>query len=310
MRVAILDLGTNTFHLFIANVGSDGEIKKVFKSKRVVKLLENSNQSNLIQEVSFQRGIAAIRGFKEIISVHTVDRVYAFATSAIRSATNGKDFVRAVFEVTGIQIKTISGNEEAKLIYYGVKQCVTLGDHRSLIMDIGGGSTEFIIANRKKIFWKHSFNIGAARLIANQQPSDPIKRVEVKKLNDFLETALEPLHDAIRKFPVNELIGSSGSFDTFAEMIGWKYHQKNVIGKVKAYEFNLDEFGKLYRHLVVSSASERMKMKGLVKMRVDMIVVAAICTNFILKKYKIRKMILSRYALKEGAMWKLANRFA
>ncbi len=301
-RIAVLDLGTNTFHLLISDVFTDRSTKKVFKSKIVVKLGEGGIHRNHIAEIPFKRGIVALKHYSEIILKHKVDKVYAFATSAIRSSVNGEEFVREVLKQTGIKVSVISGEEEARLICLGVRECLTMGDRPVLIMDIGGGSTEFIIADRSTIFARHSFNIGAARLLEMFKPSDPIKASEIKKVEAFLDQQILILDAAMAKFEIAQLIGSSGSFDTFAEMIGYRFQGKNVLKNVNCYSFNITEYRKLHQILLKSTIEERMQMKGLIKMRVDMIVLASICTQFILKRYDLKEMALSKYALKEGAL--------
>ncbi|MCX6274378.1 MAG: Ppx/GppA phosphatase family protein [Bacteroidetes bacterium] len=310
MKLAILDLGTNTFHLLIVEVNRDRTFKKIFKSKIVVKLGEGAIQEKYIADVPFARGLNALNHYAGIIEKHKADKIYAFATSGIRSAKNGKEFVRFVKEETGIKIDVITGNREAELICYGVRGCVSMGDEKHLIMDIGGGSTEFIIANDKKIFWKQSFDIGASRLLESFKPSNPIINAEVKRLEKFLIDVIKPLEKALKRFPVKTLIGSSGSFDTLAEMSGWKFHRRDVLKNITTLNFNLDEFQKLHSLLLKSTIQQRMKMKGLIKMRVDMIVIASICTNLILNRYKLEKMILSKYALKEGALWQIISTFS
>lgn len=308
MRVAILDLGTNTFHLLIVSVSAKGERRVVFKSKVVVKLGEGAIHQNEIAPIPFQRGIKALKHYREIIDKHKPERIFAFATSAIRSAVNGKDFVREAKAQASIDIEVISGSREAELICYGVRQCVDLSAGRSLIMDIGGGSTEFIICDHQKIFWKHSFNIGAARLLEIFKPSDPITASEIGKLRKFFAKELEILFQQTEKWKPTQLVGSSGSFDTFAEMIGYKFHAKNVIKNANHYEFNIEEFYKLHDILVSSTTMKRMKMKGLIKMRVDMIVLASLCTTFVLERCKLSKMKMSKFALKEGALWNILQK--
>ena len=234
--------------------------------------------------------------------------MYAYATSAIRSAENRFEFIETVKKKTGINIRIISGAKEAELICFGVRQCINLKGSPSLIMDIGGGSTEFIIADDKKIFWKKSFKIGAARLLEIFHPSDPVLENEILGIQNYLEKQLLPLKNAIRKYPVKSLIGSSGSFDTFAEMAGYRFHGINVTKELNVYKFNMNEFFELNNNIIHSTLSERMKMKGLIRMRVDMIVIAGICTDFILQKFTLKKMYLSKYALKEGALWEVMKR--
>jgi exopolyphosphatase/guanosine-5'-triphosphate,3'-diphosphate pyrophosphatase len=308
MRLAILDLGTNTFHLLIAEVDSTGASKTIFKSKRTVKLGEGAIHRQYIDAVPFERGLKAMIGFAGILRKYKVDRVAGFATSAIRGASNGKLFIREIYRHTDLHIETISGLREAGLIYNGVRQCVPIGRQAVLIMDIGGGSTEFILANGSRIFWKHSFDIGAARLLELFPPSDPISVSEIKQINRYLDHELKPLQVALKKFPVNKMVGASGSFDTLAQMMGWHFHQRNIYKGVKTLPLDLKEYETIHQLLLHSTTRQRMKMKGLVKMRVDMIVPASICTKYVLKKFKLKEMVLSKYALKEGALWELAKK--
>jgi exopolyphosphatase/guanosine-5'-triphosphate,3'-diphosphate pyrophosphatase len=304
MKIAILDLGTNTFHLLIAEIASGGSFKILFKSKAIVKLLEGSTK-NEIPEKQFQHGIKTIRHFAEIIIEYLVKDVHGFATSAVRSSSNGKDFVELIKIETGISIKVIDGDEEAKLIYYGVRQSVQLGEETALIMDIGGGSTEFIIANEKKVFWKQSYNIGAARLLKKFNPSDPISQSEIILLQTYLREETTSLISATKKFTVKKLIGSSGSFDTLAEMIGHKFYNINVLRNISAYTFEMNDYNAIHKIILSSTRAQRMRMKGLIKMRVDMIVVSSICVDFILKEFSIKEFSMSKFALKEGALWEI-----
>ena len=307
MRIAILDLGTNTFNIFVAEILPDKTYQKIYKSKIAVKLGQGGINKNHIEEKSFKRGIKALKKHKKTIEEFGAEKVFAFATSAIRSATNGKDFIEVAKKETGIEVQIISGDKEAELIYYGVRSAVKMNDSYSLIMDIGGGSTEFIIANKEKIFWKQSFLLGAARLLEKFKPSDPITNSEVKKIKIYLNENLQPLYDAVKKNPVEELIGSSGSFDSLAEIIAYKYYDIGLLKGITEYGFNLDDCEKIYDVILKSTTEERLHMKGLSKMRVDMIVVSAIFVDFIFEKLALKKMRLSRYSLKEGVLWELLN---
>ena len=160
MRIAVIDLGTNTFNLLIVEVNSDKTYSHVFQTKISVKLAEGGMNEGVIAEIPFQRGMAAFKTHFETTKKYKVDKVFAFATSAIRSTKNGQLFVEQAKEETGIDIQIISGDREAELIYYGVHSAVEMDDDASLIIDIGGGSTEFIIANKNRIFWKQSFLLG------------------------------------------------------------------------------------------------------------------------------------------------------
>src|ERR1700761_8968309 len=171
--IAVMDLGTNTFHLLIAeSIG--GEIREIVHEQDPVKLGEGGINKGLIQPPSFERGIKSMLRYKELIQENDVLKVRAIATSALRNAANGIDFINEVETQTGIQIEIIDGNVEAEYIYKGIKAAGCLSAQNSLIVDIGGGSVEFIIFNDKEIKWKQSFEVGAARLMDLFHHTDPI----------------------------------------------------------------------------------------------------------------------------------------
>jgi exopolyphosphatase / guanosine-5'-triphosphate,3'-diphosphate pyrophosphatase len=303
LKIAIIDIGTNTFKLMISRVRVSGEVSLIDKEKIPVKLGEGGLHEGKINEQAFLRGVNALKALKSKIDRFQVDLTLAFATSAIRSSLNGKDFVKKVREETGIRIQTISGEKEAELIYFGVRQALDIGPEKALIMDIGGGSTEFIIADRDQIWWKHSFDLGASRLLQEINPSDPIRREEIRHLKDHLREQLSLLWAACEIHPVKTLIGSSGSFDSLAEMIWHRFHtEENPLVKTE-YHFNLAHFDQMYKILLDSTIEKRFRMKGLAPMRVEMIVVAVILIKFVLKKLKLSEMRLSTYSLKEGMLF-------
>ena len=123
-----------------------------------------------------------------------------------------------------------------------------------------------------------------------------------------LEQVLKPLQQAIWKYPVSKLIGSSGSFETLAEISSYRFYKRNVLRSKTSHSFNLKEYNLVHEWLLKSTTAMRMKTKGLVRMRVDMIVLSSICTNYILKKYKMKEMVLSKFALKEGVLWNIIHR--
>jgi exopolyphosphatase/guanosine-5'-triphosphate,3'-diphosphate pyrophosphatase len=301
-RIAVIDLGTNTFNILIIETLSGTEYKKLYQTKISVKLGEGGINKGFIAPIPFQRGIDAMKVYKKTIEDFAVDTTFAMATSAIRDASNGNEFVQQVKQELGFDIQVISGDKEAELIYIGVRDAVKMNSEKSLIVDIGGGSTEFIIANNNEIFWKQSFKLGAARLLERTNPSDPITQDEINGLINYLNIELSPLIEAVKKFPVSELIGSSGSFDSLSEMIALNYYSIDIIKNKTEYQFDLEDFETLYHLVVKSTKSERLTMKGLISMRVDMIVVSCILLSYILKSISIHKMRSSTYSLKEGVL--------
>ncbi|MGL5891566.1 MAG: phosphatase, partial [Bacteroidia bacterium] len=158
------------------------------------------------------------------------------------------------------------------------------------------------------ILWKQSFEVGAARLLDQFSPSDPLNDAEHDAISGFLRNALQPLFEAARQHPVHELIGASGSFDSLAEMVAWEFHTPADIEGISDYTFDLNEVNIIQRRLLQSTKAERCQMKGLVAMRVDMIVVSTLLVETVLQELEIKKMRLSTYALKEGALWETISK--
>lgn len=306
-RIAVIDLGTNTFNLLIVEIDPDKNYQLVFQTKISVKLGEGGINKGFIAPVPFDRGINALKTHKQTIEKYNVEKVVAIATSAIRGASNGSEFVARANEECNIDVQVISGDKEAETIYYGVRNAVKMYDEPSLIIDIGGGSTEFIIANKNQIFWKQSFLLGVARLLELFNPSDPITDKEKHALLNYLKKELQPLFEAVKKYPLTELIGSSGSFDSIAEMVAHRFYTPTIFDGKTEFEFNLNDCAAVHETILNSTTAERLRMKGLTTMRVDMIVISSILVQFILKSFAIPKMRHSAYSLKEGVLFEIIS---
>lgn len=304
-RVAIIDCGTNTFNLLIAEPGTDKRTYKKIHSSRVpVKLGQNGINKGVIAAEAFGRGIAALEAFSDRIREFRVTFVQAYATSAIRDAANGSLFIQEAYSKFGIPVKIIDGDEEARLIYEGNRRAVQLVENCSLIMDIGGGSTEFILCNAKTVFWKQSFQLGAARLLDLFKPSDPVTKEEIEAVTTFLHEQLQPLTEAIQQYGVPvDLIGSSGAFDSIIEMIHHAFDGEALCSEKTEYAIAMPYYKAVAGQVIASTTEERRKIKGLIEMRVDMMVISCLLINSVLDLYKIKQLKASTYSLKEGALF-------
>ncbi len=303
--VAVMDLGTNTFHLLIAE-GIAADFKEVVHKTNPVKLGEGGINKGIIQPSAFERGLTAMQQFKADLDEHQVSQARAIATSAVRNAANGQQFIDEVADSTGIQIELIDGEQEAEYIYKGVKLAGGLADKTALIMDIGGGSVEFILGNAHGILWKQSFEIGAARLMDRFHQIDPIPADCINALSIYLKEQLTTLLGVARKHPVDTLIGSSGAFETFAEVIELD-KGNNFSLKIKNYTFEHADLIGVTSKLIASSHQQRKDMQGIIPVRVDMIVVASLITQFILANLQINNVCMSTYSLKEGVLAEMMN---
>jgi exopolyphosphatase/guanosine-5'-triphosphate,3'-diphosphate pyrophosphatase len=293
-RVAVMDLGTNTFHLLIAEPDINNFFKEVRHEHIGVKLGEGGINEGYIKAEAYQRGIDTLVKFGELIKEQNVVQVKAIATSAMRNASNGQQFINEVKQRTGIIIETITGDVEAGYIYKGVKASACLQSANSLIVDIGGGSVEFILGNSENIIYKQSFEIGAARLMAKFHQIDPITTDAIRSLNNYL--------NAVKQHDVKNLIGSSGAFETFAELLESDKGRTFDLKRTSTCAFSIEEIKGIINRIVASNHQERANMPGIIPVRVDMIVVASLLTQYLINRLYISEVIMSAYSLKEGVL--------
>lgn len=306
-RIAILDLGTNTFHLLIAEIATGKHPKEILKESISAKLGEGGITKGLISDPAFTRGLDALKHFNSVIQKNPVDQIRAVGTAALRAAKNGQDFIDRVKQETGISIELIDGDEEAGLIYQAVRHAVIFPAHPVLIVDIGGGSVEFIICSKDRIYWKKSYPIGAAKLMALFHRTDPISKNDITDIEGFLEEQLVELKNACKKYNPVMLVGSAGAFDTFAELEVLQYKSDTKLLQQTGFSLDIERFYNITDELLKTTHDEREKMQGLAEVRVDMIVVSTILTRYLLKELRIHEMKQSSYSLKEGLLYSISG---
>ncbi len=300
MKVGIIDMGTNTFHLVIVEV-ANGHFDFVYRDKRAVRLGKGGINEGYITEDARNRALAALEAFKQVLDHHGVSEIHVTATSAVRNAKNGPDLVADIRKKTGLEVTVISGIEEAEYIYFGVTEALEIGREPALIMDIGGGSIEFIIGNSREAWWKQSFEIGGQRLMELFHENDPITPREIENIERYLAEQLDSLFASCAEFKPKTLIGSSGTFDTLSDIHTHNGGKSRDVHSTE-YPLTLDGFSHIHQQLLTKSRKERLAMPGMIELRVDMIVVASILIQFLVRKLNIEKIRVSAYALKEGVM--------
>jgi len=303
MTFAILDFGTNTFNLLVAESAGNGGFTTLYSGKEPVKLGKGGILNGRITEEAMERGFGAVERHLETARSFGASDVRAFATSAIRGASNGREFTAELRRRYGFETEIISGDREAELIYKGVRSSGVLPEETSLILDIGGGSNEFILCNREEIFWKRSFDLGMARMLELFHLSDPIHQAETDQLEAYFRQELQPLFEITAQIRPAALVGASGSFETFAELI--RYRQGKEPDGLVARPIGMEDYRELHRILLRSTLEERKVMKGMEPVRVEMIVAASIFVTFVLDQCRPDRLLQTDYALKEGVIAEL-----
>ena len=308
MKYAIIDLGTNTFNLLVTSPpgplsqaeGGPSRFEIIHSSELPVFLGRGGIEQGVIAPDAFERGITALHAQVATARSHGAGRCVGFGTSMLRNARNAGDFIATAREQCGVEITVVKGEEEAELILEGVRLAVPFGSKPALVMDIGGGSIEFILATNKALMWKRSFELGVTRLRERFNFSDPMTTQEQFRLADHLDAQLEPLWSIIERHEPHELVGSAGSFDSLAAMVNAE-RNTTMYPTATSLEFSALEFDELKDRLMVMPRKERLRVPGLPEHRVDTIAIALVAVERVLIAGGIRDLRWSRYALKEGA---------
>ena len=292
-KVAIIDIGTNTINLLMVNKYVDSYA--IIHSERVgVGLGHGGLSKSIITKSAFKKGLACLNQFSKICYKHNISTIQAFGTSTLRHAKNATKFINSVKLDTNIDIKVLDGEEEAQLIYKGIKLGFDFIE-KSVIMDIGGGSTELILADSNGVIEKNSFEIGTSRI--NQQFNFKDKLSKQDRLN--IELYLnDKTGDRLDNFKANQLVGSSGSFKTFYEVV----YQKKF--PTKLYQtITTKDLKKALEYIIHSTKEERENDKFITPLRERLISISAVKTKWIIDKIGCKRIIISPNSIKEGVIF-------
>lgn len=299
-KFAALDLGTNTFHLLIASFTKDGQLIEHFRKRNYIHLAADGIRE--IGSEPYARAIACIKEFSTILKQHEIKSISCSGTAAMRTAANGPDLVKEIKEISGINVNIIDGITEAKYIYEGATLAIPStkkGNH--LIMDIGGGSVEFIIIKNGHYLWSDSYDIGIAILKKKFHQNEPILRDEIMMINQFIRDHIGKLLYISRRFNFDSLIGASGSFEVLSKMFS---SEEDAL----AVDVSLEYFMNVYDKIILQDLEERSARTDIPDDRASLIIVAFQLMHFILTQVKCKKIQVSKYAMKEGMLKALRDK--
>jgi exopolyphosphatase/guanosine-5'-triphosphate,3'-diphosphate pyrophosphatase len=245
------------------------------------------------------RGTEALKRFKSLADSADAP-VRAIATSAVREAENSREFIQKVKSETGIKIEIASGFEEARYIYLGILQALPVFSKKILMIDIGGGSTEFLVASQREIYYDNSLKLGAIRLTKKFFNDDKIDSKEIKECRNFIKGIMNPVVRQIKKYDFETVVGSSGTIVNIANIISLAKGNPPDF-KLNNFTFTSEElFPVIEQILEAKSAKQRAKIAGLDEARADIIAGGALILEQIFKELKIKELTVSEYALREG----------
>ena len=309
-RVAAIDVGSNSLHMVIAQIDADGGITHLWRMKEMVGLGRISFPSKRLTAEAMDRAVATLGRFQEAARRRQCEKVLAVATSAVREAVNGGDFLERCRHELGLTVRVVSARDEAKLIYYGVRHAVEL-ERPTFILDIGGGSAEFIVGDRNKAAMLESRKLGAARMTATYVKSDPIAPADLKALQAHYDRELTPICEQVQSHKPAQALGTSGTLENLAAMCATLavipghggspgHHHGGVIER--------EPLNKLLGRLLSSTTAERAMMKGLDDQRKDQIIAGAVLVSELFKRLNLDRLTVCKSALREGMIAEYLSR--
>jgi exopolyphosphatase / guanosine-5'-triphosphate,3'-diphosphate pyrophosphatase len=305
MRLAAIDVGSNSVHMIVADIGPDGHVEVVDRVKEMVRLGRRAFTTGLLTPEAMDLAVRALINFKRITRVRKVQRLQAVATSAVREARNRAAFIRRIRRETGLNVRVISGQEEARLIFLAARHALGLDGGPHLLVDVGGGSVELVLVRDGRPLWMKSVKLGTARLTERFLTADPPTRAQLKHLDRHLESEIGPLMKLARKARVVRAIGTSGTINTLVAMA--RTARGDEFGRLHGASASAAEIGKLCRDLVSANSALRAELPGMDAKRVDLMPAAAQLVEFVLNRSGASELVACTWALREGLLLSLAR---
>ena len=307
MRIAAIDLGSNSFHMLVAEVRGPASFETVLQEKMMIQLGKTALVSGRLDPATIKKGLQCLDEFRRLALARRVERTLAVATSAVREAENGAEFVRRAREETGIPVRVISGREEARLIHLAVSRHLDLDGRKCLLVDIGGGSVELIVGDAERIYYSTSLKAGFLRMHGRFITSDPIKKSEQKALIAYLKDLLAGPLMRIRRYAPEQLIATSGSMTSLQRLAALRRGEDPRLS-IPSDHVGQDEIRSLLRDMLALTMVERAKKLDLDPLRAEYLPAALFCLQGVMDGLGFNEIRVSPVALREGLVYDFAAR--
>jgi exopolyphosphatase/guanosine-5'-triphosphate,3'-diphosphate pyrophosphatase len=296
MRIAAIDIGTNSLHMIVCRVRPDLSFEVIDREKDMVRLGTGGLDGRGLADTSMAAAIHTLSKFMRIAASHGVDEVVAAATSAVREARNGADFVRAVRHDVGLHVRVISGSEEARLIHLAAGYAADLGTGTGVVIDIGGGSTEITAGTADRMQQGRSFKLGVIRLTERFVNTDPISDKDRRRLVRHVRREVGPYLGQISRRRIDRVIGTSGTILSLGALAA----DRRPSDDLRNLRVDVKAFARTTRRLTAMTLEERLKLANLEPRRADLAPAGALLLDTILAELGAAGITLCDFALREG----------
>ena len=298
MKIGTIDIGTNSMRLLIADY-NNGKIENRKKYVNTTRIGQGVDKEGYIREEVLQRNINALEEFANICKVEECQAIYCMGTSALRDSKNGNVFVNRAKQKTNINVEIISGNEESNLGFMGVLEGLDT-DEQILVIDIGGGSTEFIVGDIEGIKFAKSENVGALRMTEKFLAKDPIDTNEFSNMSKFIYSEIKDTIDYIKSKQIKKIVGIGGTITSLSAMN--QELEVYSMEKIHNSEVSIKNIKDILQNLKQMTLNDKKTLKGLQPKRADIITAGVEILNIIMENLEIEKIIVSEYDNLEGLM--------
>lgn len=299
MNLAAIDIGTNSIHMIIVKVHSKENFDILMQEKSMVKLGVGVFSNNKLSKKAFESGVDTIKRYVQLADQFGVDHIITSATSATREAKNGRDFLDALILEAGISPKLISGKEEARLIFLAVKKSIALNNKKTLVLDIGGGSTEAVVGDENQVYYGNSIKLGVLRLLDKVGHQDKLDKKEKEALIIHIKQTANKIIQKAMGVGFTKVIGTSGTIRSLAEACLEKTDNPSP-ESVNAEVVQLEALIKLKDKLLEATPEERAAIPGISSNRIDAIHLGALLLVELLQMTGTNEITISDASLREG----------
>lgn len=299
MRIAALDLGSNSFHLLVADAHPDGSFDRLFREKETLRLGDVVARHGRLSDEACDLALDAVRRFRALADGAGAEEFVACATSAIREAENGADLVDRIVAETGVHVRVISGSEEAALIFRAVQASVLIDPGPALCLDLGGGSLEVMVGDSHKLAWATSLKLGVARLSAELVRSDPLSSGDQRRLRARIETVLSPVAEAVAHFAPKLLVGTSGTLCDLARMVV-AAETGAVPISVNQHHVSREAVEAVHEQLMALPVAGRRRIAGLDARRAELAPAGSTVAVVAMELFGFDELVVGTWALREG----------